>query len=81
MALQVRIFLKQAEAWTKPIRAILRGIQITGILNGSNLSDTKVWPGMNHPFMVLFDRNRVPATAHRFYFVTPRYESVLNDKG
>ncbi len=81
MALPGRIFLKQTEAGTKPFRAILRGIQITGILNGSNLSDTKVWPGMNQPFMLFFARNRVPATDHRFYFVTPRYESALNDKG
>ena len=81
MALPGRIFLKQTEAGAKPFRAILRGIQITGILNGSNLSDTNVWPGMNQPFMLFFARNRVPATDHRFYFVTPRYESALNDKG
>ena len=81
MALPGRIFLKQTDPGTKAFNAILRGIEITGILNGSNLSDSAVWPGMNQPFMLFFARNRVPSTNHRFYFVTPHYERNLNDKG
>jgi len=81
MALPGRIFLKQTEAGTRAFNAILRGIEVTGILNGSNLSDTGVWPKMNQPFMLLFARNSVPSEDHRFYFVTPYFEKSLTDKG
>ncbi|MFH0998364.1 MAG: N-6 DNA methylase [Pseudomonadota bacterium] len=81
MALPGRIFLKQTEPGTRAFNAILQGIEITGILNGSNLSDSAVWPDMNQPFMLFFARNRVPAANHHFYFVTPHFEMDLNDKG
>ena len=81
MALPGRIFLKQTPAGTRAFKAILHGIEITGILNGSNLSDSEVWPGMNQPFMLFFARNRVPNADHHFYFVTPHFEKYLNDKG
>ena len=81
MALPGRIFLKQSGPGTRAFNAILQGLEITGILNGSNLSDSAVWPGMNQPFMLFFARNRVPAANHHFYFVTPHFERCLNDKG
>lgn len=81
MALHGRIFLKQTSAGTRAFNAILKGLEITGILNGSNLSDTAVWPRMNQPFMLLFARNRLPVENHHFHFVTPHFEKCLNDKG
>ena len=81
MALPGRIFLKQTPAGSRAFNAILRGLEITGILNGSNLSDTEVWPGMNQPFMLFYARNHVPAADHCFHFVTPHFENNLNDKG
>lgn len=81
MALHGRIFLKPTKAGISAFNAILRGLEITGILNGSNLSDTKVWPRMNQPFMLFFARNKVATENHHFYFVTPHYEKRLNDKG
>lgn len=82
MVLPGRIFLKQSGPGTRAFNAILQGLEITGILNGSNLSDSKaVWPGMNQPFMLFFARNRVPAANHHFHFVTPHFERRLNDKG
>jgi methylase of polypeptide subunit release factors len=81
MVLPGRIFLKQSGPGTRAFNAILKGVEITGILNGSNLSDSAVWPGMNQPFMLFFARNRVPASSHHFYFVTPHFERYLNDKG
>jgi hypothetical protein len=81
MALPGRIFLKQTPAGTRAFNAILRGLEISGILNGSNLSDTEVWPGMNQPFMLFFARNRVPDENHHFHFITPHFEKHLNEKG
>lgn len=81
MVLPGRIFLKRTDSGSEAFQALLNGLEITGILNGSNLSDTDVWPGMNQPFMLLFARNRVPSADHHFYFVTPHYERILNDQG
>jgi len=81
LALPGRIFLKQTTAGTLAFSAVLHGLDITGILNGSNLSDTEVWPSMNQPFMLFFARNRVPSADHHFNFVTPHFEKRLNDKG
>jgi hypothetical protein len=81
MALPGRIFLKQTKSGTQAFNAILHGIEITGILNGSNLSDSAVWPHMSQPFMLFFARNRMPAADHHFYFITPHFERHLNDKG
>jgi hypothetical protein len=81
MALPGRIFLKPSLPGIRAFQAVLNGIEITGILNGSNLSDSAVWPKMNQPFMLFFARNRVPAANHQFHFVTPYFEKQLNDKG
>ncbi len=81
MALPGRIFLKQTTSGTRAFNAILHGLKITGILNGSNLSDSEVWPRMNQPFMLFFARNRVPVANYHFHFVTPHFEKRLNEKG
>lgn len=81
MALPGRIFLKQTTPGARAFNAILHGLEITGILNGSNLSDSEVWPAMNQPFMLFFARNRVPDANHHFHFVTPHFEKRLNEKG
>ena len=81
LVLPGRIFLKQTISGTQAFNAILHGIEITGILNGSNLSDTAVWPGMNQPFMLFFARNRIPSANHFFHFATPHFEKHLNERG
>ncbi|MGA7700579.1 MAG: N-6 DNA methylase [Thermoguttaceae bacterium] len=81
MALPGRILLKQSDQGIAARTALIRGLEITGIINGSNLSDTDVWPRMNQPFMLFFACNAVPPLEHRFYFATPVLESLLNDRG
>jgi hypothetical protein len=81
MALHGKILLNQTPTGVRAFHAILKGLEITGILNGSNLSDTKVWPRMSQPFMLFFARNNVPSENHQFHFVTPHLEKRLNDKG
>jgi hypothetical protein len=81
MALPGRILLKQE---TIPVQArytLLQLLEVTGIINGSNLSDTKVWPEMQQPFMLMFARNRVPKPDHVIRFITPQYDKTLNGKG
>ena len=81
MALPGRIFLKQSKAGKDAFNAILKGLEITGILNGSNLADSEVWPGMNQPFMLFFARNRIPSKNSYFHFITPHFEKDLNNNG
>lgn len=61
--------------------ALFSGVAVTGIINGSNLSDTPVWPTMQQPFMLLFARNRLPRPNHALRFVTPYYDADLNGRG
>lgn len=81
MALPGRILLKQSEQGKDARTALIRGLTITGIINGSNLSDTNVWPKMNQPFMLFFARNALPPPKHHFHFATPLLESSLNNRG
>ena len=60
MALPGRIILKQTGNGKAARDAIMRGLTITGILNGSDLEETAVWPNMKLPFLLLFARNAVP---------------------
>jgi SAM-dependent methyltransferase len=81
MALPSRILLKQEPIPSQARNTLLKTIEVTGIINGSNLSDTKVWPGMSQPFMLLFARNRPPSLNHLIRFITPYCETALNRHG
>jgi hypothetical protein len=81
LALPGRIFLKQEAIPRKARETLLRLVEVTGIVNGSNLSDTKVWPEMGQPFVLLFALNRVPKSGHCVHFITPQYDETLNRKG
>lgn len=81
MALPGRIILKQTGNGKVARDAILRGLAVTGILNGSDLEQTPVWPNMKLPFMLLFARNSIPGQGHHFRFVTPVRENRLSRVG
>jgi hypothetical protein len=81
MALPGRIILKQSDQGKTARDAIMQGLAVTGILNGSDLEKTPVWPNMDLPFMLLFARNSVPGPDHQFHFVTPIRENRLSSRG
>lgn len=81
MALPARILLKQEDIPSRARETIFRLIEVTGIINGSNLSDTEVWPEMNQPYMLFFARNNRPKDNHVIRFITPQFDKVLNRKG
>jgi hypothetical protein len=81
MALPGRLILKQAGRGKAARDAIMRGLAVTGILNGSDLEKTPVWPNMDLPFLLLFARNSVPKPDHHFHFVTPIRENRLSSRG
>lgn len=81
MALPGRIILKQSSKGKAARNTILRALTVTGILNGSDLEKTPVWPKMDLPFLLLFARNSVPKPNHHFHFVTPIRENRLSSRG
>jgi hypothetical protein len=81
MALPARIILKQAGKGKEARDALLQAVTVTGILNGSDLEKTPVWPKMDLPFMLIFARNVVPKRDHSFQFVTPVRENRLSSIG
>lgn len=81
MALPARILLKQEEIPRYARETLFQFIEVTGIINGSNLSDTKVWPYMQQPFMLFFARNKRPQPNTTAHFITPYCELRLNRKG
>ncbi len=79
--LDARLILMQSHTYRAALESLIQACTVTGILNGSSLEKTAVWPGMDKPFMALFARNETPPLAHSFYFATPVRETVLSNRG
>src|SRR6185437_6566478 len=78
MALPARILLK-----TEPVPLAARAtlfdlLQVDGVINGTNLADTPVWPEMNQPWVLLFATNKRSAPLHNTYFVTLPLDLSIN---
>ncbi len=81
MALPARTLFKQRENSQHARKSIFRLLEVTGIINCSNLRKTKVWPDMDQPFMLLFARNRKPKPNHRVHYISPHTDLPLNRAG
>lgn len=53
---------------------IFEAIHVTGILNGSALRNTNVWPNITHPFCLVFAINEQPPANAAFQFISPELE-------
>ncbi len=81
LAMPARLFGRTSGKGFETWRAILRSVEITGLINGADLRKTSVWDGIDMPFCMFFARNRMPKTDHRFYYATPSFEPELNADG
>ena len=81
MTLDARLVLMQARTYRAAREALIQACKVTGILNGSCLEKTAVWPGMDKPFIALFARNEMPQPEHSFYFATPVRDTALSKRG
>jgi N-6 DNA Methylase len=81
LVLPGRNLFKQGDIPSRARETLFRAIAVNGILNCSNLSDTKVWPGMNQPFFLMFACNRRPKPNHALRWVTPHCDVSLNRRG
>lgn len=80
-ALHARLLFQQGETMPKARAALFAALDVTGIINGTELRNTKVWPEIAAPFCLLFARNQRPGPGSGFRFVTPRLEDPLNSSG
>lgn len=81
LIIHARFLMEQTAVPSRARETLLRLIEVQGIFNGSNLSDTDVWPKMNQPFLLLFAQNRVPAEDHRLQWISISYDQALNRRG
>jgi hypothetical protein len=80
-ALHARLLFLEGDGMPEARSALFSALDVTGILNGTELRQTKVWPEISAPFCLLYARNQVPAPGAAFKFLSPRIESHLNNAG
>lgn len=55
-------------------RDLLQSVHVTGLLNGTALRDSSVWPNVRHPFCLLFAINEPPPKGASLQFISPDLE-------
>jgi len=80
-ALHARLLFQHGDGMLEARQAVFAALDVTGIVNGSEVRQTSVWPGIDAPFCLLFARNRRPGPASGFRYVTPHTEPKLNAAG
>ena len=61
-------------------KALLNRIELTGVLNGSALRQSPIWPSQAAPFCLWVARNRLPQENSSFYFLNPYEEASLVER-
>ena len=80
-ALHARLLFQRGETMPDARIALFGALDVTGIVNGTELRRTKVWPEITAPFCLLFARNVVPSVGAGFRFTSPHLEGPLNQTG
>lgn len=80
-ALHARLLFQQGDGMTEARQALFEALDVTSIINGVELRQTKVWPEITAPFCILLATNRVPGVGAAFRLISPRLEQALNDTG
>lgn len=80
-ALHGRLLFQQADGMAQARSALFRAFDVSGVINGSELRQTQVWPEISAPFSLVFARNQLPPPSAAFRFVTPHLEEGLNGSG
>lgn len=80
-ALHARLLFQQSHGMPAARRALFAALDVTGVINGVELRQTRVWPEISAPFCILYARNQVPPQGAGCRFVSPRVERALNQAG
>lgn len=73
-ALHARFLFKNSSIGKQSRIALFESLNVTGILNGSALRNTRAWPNITAPFCLLFAKNSIPSTDSLFAYVSPYFE-------
>lgn len=80
-ALHGRVLFQQGDGMHDARKALFQALDVTSVVNGAELRQTKVWPKVSAPFCILFANNQIPIEGSGFRLVTPRLEQSLNRSG
>lgn len=81
-AIDARFILKQTPIGVAARNAWFQAMQVTGILNGSDLEKTDVWGCHDQPWILLWSRNEKPdLETQALHLVTPIREDELAKRG
>lgn len=80
-ALHARLLFQQGDGMAEARQALFEALDITSVINGVELRQTKVWPEIAAPFCILFAANRKPGAGAGFRLISPRREETLNEAG
>jgi len=80
-ALHARLLFQQGDGMQEARQALFEALDVTSIINGAELRQTKVWPEISAPFCILFATNRTPSAGAGFRLISPRLEGELNNAG
>ena len=80
-ALHARLLFQQGDGMVEARRALFEALDVTAVINGTELRPTKVWPGISAPFCILFATNDVPSASAGFRLINLRLEESLNAAG
>lgn len=80
-ALHARLLFQQGDGMVDARRMLFQALDVTSVINGVELRQTKVWPEISAPFCLLIATNRRPNTGAGFRLISPRLEISLNASG
>ncbi|MCF7790096.1 MAG: SAM-dependent methyltransferase [Prosthecobacter sp.] len=81
-AVDARFILKQTATGIAARNAWFQAVQVTGILNGSDLEKTSVWACHDQPWILLWSRNEKPDLEKQaFHLACPVREDELAKRG
>ena len=80
-ALHARLLFQQGDGMPIARQALFEALDVTSVVNGVELRQTKVWPKVSAPFCILFATDRTPGVEAGFRFLSPRFEESLNSAG
>lgn len=65
-ALHARLLFQQGDGMIEARQMLFQALDVTSIINGVELRQTKVWPEISAPFCLLIATNRMPETGAGF---------------
>ncbi len=80
-ALHAKLLFQQGDGMVEARQALFEALDVTAIINGSELRQTKVWPEISAPFCILFATNDILGSGAGFRLISPKLEESMNAAG